>query len=189
LSKSDRLLQEGDHEAAMAETSATLRDHYEDLGDRALFQMGTLYAYPGNPDLNYEKSLDSFQRLEKEFPQSPLKNQAAVSISVLHQLLELRENLRTLQAEKAEEDKRLVRLDREVDEKEKVIEKFNKRVAARQAMIDRLKAQISTLQTRLDRVEAQISDLKKVDLRMEERKTGSRSEVRGNREEKQGTGK
>lgn len=173
LKRTDRLLQEGDHEAALAQTKDVLRDYYEDLGDRALFQMGLLYAYPGNPAPSHEKSFAAFQRLEREFPNSPLRNQAAVYVSILEYVLELRKALHTLEADRMKKEKKMVLLDKELDEKERMIEKYHKNVTERQVIIDRLRTQISELQTRLERVEAQISDLKKVDLRMEEKRRGA----------------
>ena len=170
LKSTDRMLQEGNHDAALAQAMEVLENYYDTLGDRALFQMGVVYAHPKNPAASYDKSLVAFQRVGKEFPHSPLKDQAGLFASVLQQFLETKENLRALEADKAEKAKRLVRLDSELDEKEKRIAKYHRTVMERQVEINRLKAQISELQKQINRVEAQLSDMKKVDIRMEERR-------------------
>lgn len=170
LWSADRMLQEGNHDAALAQAMEVLENYYEPLGDRALFQMGLIYVHPRNPAASCDKALVAFQRVGKEFPRSPLGDQAGMFASVLQQLVETKESLRALEADKAEKAKRLVRLDSELDEKEKRIAKYHRTVMERQVEINRLKAQISEFQKRLDRVEAQLSDMKKVDIRMEERR-------------------
>ena len=39
-------------------------------GDRALFEMGIIHAYPGNQQKDYQKALDSFQKLIRDYPGS-----------------------------------------------------------------------------------------------------------------------
>ncbi len=41
-----------------------------ETGDRALFEMGIIYAYPGNQQKDYQKALDCFQRLIRDYPLS-----------------------------------------------------------------------------------------------------------------------
>ena len=45
-------------------------DKYPTAGDRVLFEMGIIYAYPGNEQKNYQKSLECFQKLIKDYPGS-----------------------------------------------------------------------------------------------------------------------
>ncbi len=52
-------------------------------GDEALFNMGLIYASQKYPKKDYRKSIYLFQRVAKEYPQSPLVPQAKTWIGVL----------------------------------------------------------------------------------------------------------
>lgn len=54
------------------------------LRDRALFNIGLVYAHYDNPGKNYKKSLGYFTRLIKEHPDSSLLGQARMWQSVLN---------------------------------------------------------------------------------------------------------
>jgi hypothetical protein len=45
--------------------------------------LGLISAHYANPKRDYKKSLIFFQRIEKEFPESPLVEEAKIWISVL----------------------------------------------------------------------------------------------------------
>jgi tetratricopeptide (TPR) repeat protein len=45
-------------------------EKYPTTGDRALFEMGIIYAYPKNEQKDYQKSLECFQKLVKDYPGS-----------------------------------------------------------------------------------------------------------------------
>jgi tetratricopeptide (TPR) repeat protein len=55
-------------------------------GDEALFDMGLVYAHPGNPKKDYRKSVDYFKRLLKEFPRSLFVEETKVWIAVLEDI-------------------------------------------------------------------------------------------------------
>ncbi len=78
------LLYQGDYEGALKECQQVLsHSSPSSPKDKALFNMGLIYAYPDNPKKDYEKSLDVFRRLTKDYPQSDLANQAKTWIGVL----------------------------------------------------------------------------------------------------------
>ncbi|NTV50262.1 MAG: L,D-transpeptidase family protein [Geobacteraceae bacterium] len=45
-------------------------EKYPAAGDRSLFEMGIIYAYPGNEQKDYQKSLKCFHELTKNYPGS-----------------------------------------------------------------------------------------------------------------------
>ncbi len=66
--------------------SASL-DKYEQLvakyparGDRVLFEMGIIYAYPKNEQKDYQKALECFQKLIKEYPESAYRQNSETMI-------------------------------------------------------------------------------------------------------------
>ncbi|MEF9427215.1 MAG: tetratricopeptide repeat protein [Candidatus Mariimomonas ferrooxydans] len=84
LIRSQKLLAGGDYEKALEENRKVL-SLYDKIpaGDAALFNTGLIYAHDGNPGKDYKKSLGFFKKLIKEFPQSPLVEQAKIWVSVL----------------------------------------------------------------------------------------------------------
>lgn len=84
LIRSQQLLARGDYEKALKENQKVLSlSAKRPPGDVALFNMGLIYAHDGNPKKDYKKSLSFFTKLIKEFPQSPLVEQAKIWVSVL----------------------------------------------------------------------------------------------------------
>jgi hypothetical protein len=93
-------------------------------GDRALYAMGLAHAFPEYPDANYETSLSHFKMLIREYPESDLKTQANIWISILE---------RTIEKEK------------EVNQKNTKIDLLEKQLKAEQKKIGELLNQIKRL--------------------------------------------
>src|SRR5450631_2005330 len=53
---------QGDYKASLGKYQQII-EKYPTAGDRVLFEMGIIYAYPGNEQKDYQKSLESFQKL------------------------------------------------------------------------------------------------------------------------------
>lgn len=78
------LLERGDFEAAMKENQDILAGSPKTPpGDQALMNMGLISAHYANPKKDYKKAMGYFMRIEKDFPQSPLVEEAKIWISVL----------------------------------------------------------------------------------------------------------
>jgi tetratricopeptide (TPR) repeat protein len=86
LLRGKRLLAQGDYEGSLRENQKTLSlSANRPPGDEALFNMGLIYAHPGNPKKDFGKSIDFFKRLLKDYPQSPLAEQAKIWIGVFQE--------------------------------------------------------------------------------------------------------
>lgn len=96
LTESQDLLARGEYSRALKKNQQLLKK-YPQMGDRALFQMGLITAHPKNPDKNYKKSLQCFQRIIKEFPKSDLKNQAQIWVLSLQELIKKDKKIDDLQ--------------------------------------------------------------------------------------------
>lgn len=88
LDLADKLLIGGDYAGALKEYE-TAGEIFEGNtpGDSALFNMGLLWAHPDNPGRDYGRSLDCFQRLIHDFPESDLMEEAGVWAGVVSELL------------------------------------------------------------------------------------------------------
>lgn len=75
----------GDFEGAMKQSQGILAGSTRTApGDEALMVMGLISAHNANPKRDYKKAMGYFQRVEKEYPRSPLVEEAKIWISVLH---------------------------------------------------------------------------------------------------------
>ena len=90
LLRGQRLLAQGDYESALNENQKVLSMCTQrSPEDEALFNMGLIYAHSGNPRKDLGKSLDFFNKLIKDYPKSPLAEQAKVWIELLKENEEL----------------------------------------------------------------------------------------------------
>jgi len=85
-------LSQGDYEGFLKENEKALSlPGNKPPKDEALFNLGLVYAHPGNPKKDYGKSIGFFNRLVKEYPQSPLSDQARIWVGVLQESERLNE--------------------------------------------------------------------------------------------------
>lgn len=85
LLNSQKLLAAGDYKGALEENFKVLSVNGKDIpGDEALFNIGLIYAHYGNPGKDYKKSLAYFEQLIREYPQSPLLEQAKIMTGILN---------------------------------------------------------------------------------------------------------
>ena len=85
LSEADDLFIRGNYNASLKRYERILKD-YPDAGDKALFEMGTIYAYTWNQQKDYRQSVKCFQKLMNDYPKSQFRLQAEVMISLIHNI-------------------------------------------------------------------------------------------------------
>lgn len=84
------------------------------VGDRVLFQMGIIYAAPHNQQKDYQKSLECFQRLVKNYPESRYRQDSNVLIFLINEI--------------SGRDKIGVTQRRQIDKLEKQVAEFEKKI-------------------------------------------------------------
>ena len=86
LLRSKRLLPRGDYAGSLKESQRVLSlPGKNPPKDQALFQMGLIYAHVNNPQRDFSKALDFFKRVVKDYPKSPLAEEARVWAGVLQE--------------------------------------------------------------------------------------------------------
>ena len=70
---------QGDYETSLNKYEEII-EKYPAVRDRVLFQMGIIYAYPGNEKKDYEKSLECFRRLVRDYPESEYRRDSEMMI-------------------------------------------------------------------------------------------------------------
>ncbi|MBI4766232.1 MAG: L,D-transpeptidase family protein [Deltaproteobacteria bacterium] len=73
------LFNQGSYQASLSKYEQII-DKYPRAGDRVLFEMGIIYAHPGNEQKDYRKSLECFQKLIKDYPGSVYRKDSEMMI-------------------------------------------------------------------------------------------------------------
>lgn len=84
LLRAKKLLTQGDYEETIKESMKTLSlSGRNSPGDEALFTVGLVYAHYKNPKKNFDEAIVFFERIVREYPQSPLLEQSRIWIGIL----------------------------------------------------------------------------------------------------------
>ena len=143
IERASMLVSKGKYNDALNAYSKIARSYPREApGDRALFEMGLIWVYPGNPKKNYYESLKCFNRLLHDFPRSSLKGEAGAWEEVL---------------------KKLTRYDGQIKDLEDEINSCSVQISEYKEQINSYKEQISSYKE-------QISALKEIDIGIEEKK-------------------
>jgi len=70
---------QGNYEASLSKYEQII-EKYPTARDRVLFEMGIIYAYPRNEQKDYQKSLECFQKLIKDCPESEYRRDSEMMI-------------------------------------------------------------------------------------------------------------
>jgi outer membrane protein assembly factor BamD (BamD/ComL family) len=73
------LFSQGSYEASLGKYQQII-EKYPKAADRVLFEMGIIYAYPGNEQKDYQKSLEYLQKLIKDYPESGYRKDSEMMI-------------------------------------------------------------------------------------------------------------
>ena len=76
-------------------------EKYPTTGDRALFEMGIIYAHPKNEQKDYQKSLECFQNLIKDYPGSRYRQDSELMIFYINNVT-IKDSLITTQQTRIE---------------------------------------------------------------------------------------
>lgn len=93
LSDAKSSFAKGDFSVSFRKNREILTRFPQRYGDRALYMMGMIYADPEYIYAKYEISVYYFDRLVREYPESPFKNQAKILIGLLHQNMDYAESI------------------------------------------------------------------------------------------------
>jgi len=121
--QAQKLAARGRYDAALEENQKVLSlSNNSPPGNEALYNMGLIYADPGNPKRDAAKSIAIFKRLIKEYPQGSLAEQAKVWVQVLQDS----ENSKRTAASLTQENEKLKhvieeskKVDMEIEEKKR----------------------------------------------------------------------
>ncbi len=84
--EANNLFSQGNYGASLDKYGQII-EKYPTTGDRALFEMGIVYSYPRNEQKDYQKSLECFQKLVKDYPGSEYRQNSQTMIFNLNNVV------------------------------------------------------------------------------------------------------
>jgi len=129
---------QGNYNASLSKYEQII-EQYPAAGDRVLFEMGIIYAYPQNEQKDYQKSLECFQKLIKDYPGSEYRKDSEIMIFQIHNVIMKDKTIATQQTQ-------IETLQQEVKSKEDDAITLQKKIEALEQEVKSKENEIITLQ-------------------------------------------
>ena len=120
---------EGNYKASLSKYEQIIAQ-YPTEGDRVLFEMGLIYAFPRNQQKDYQKSLECFQRLIKDYPESGYRYDSKVMIFLINDV--------------TGKDKMIITQQRQIEVFEQEVKSKDKIIIAQQKQIEELEQEVES---------------------------------------------
>ena len=114
-------------------------EKYPTAGDRVLFEMGIIYAYPGNAQKDYQKSLECFHKLIKDYPESGYRKDSVLMVFNINNVIVKDKTIAAQQAQ-------IEALRQEVQGRGNEIITLQKKIAAFEQEVNSKESEIVTLE-------------------------------------------
>jgi tetratricopeptide (TPR) repeat protein len=147
FAEANELFHRGSYTASLDKYSE-VTEKYPAKADRALFEMGIIHAHPKNEQKDYRKSLECFQKLIKEHPESEYRQNSEMMIFNIRNVVlkdqtiaAQQAQIETLRREVQGKEKEIVTLQKKIEASEKKIEALEKKLfddAIRKGSVDRV---------------------------------------------------
>ncbi len=140
------LFTQENYKASLSKYEQIIKE-YPSAGDRALFEMGFIYAYPRNEQKDYQKSLECFQKLIKDYPNSAYRQNGEMMIFQINNVINKDRTIATLQTQIETFQQMIKSKEAEVATLQKKIEVLEQQVKSKDDEITALQNEILSLQT------------------------------------------
>jgi tetratricopeptide (TPR) repeat protein len=107
------LMKRGNYKASLSKYEQIIVQ-YPAEGDRVLFEMGVIYAFPRNQQKDYQKSLECFQKIIKDYPESRYRQGSNVMIFLINEVTKQRKQIDKFERQVEEYEKKIEQM-KEVD--------------------------------------------------------------------------
>jgi L,D-peptidoglycan transpeptidase YkuD (ErfK/YbiS/YcfS/YnhG family) len=95
--EANHLFNQGNYAAALDKYTQLIENHPE-VTDRVLFEMGVVHAYPYNAHKDYQRSLECFQAVVRDYPDSDYRHDSQMMILQIHNAIIKDEKIASRQA-------------------------------------------------------------------------------------------
>jgi tetratricopeptide (TPR) repeat protein len=139
--------------AASLDKYSEITEKYPAKADRALFEMGFIHAHPKNPQKDYQKALECFQKLIKDYPGSEYRQNSEMMIFNIRNvalkdttIAAQQAQIETLQHKIQGKENEIVTLQKSIESFQKKIEALEKKIfdaAIQRGSVDRIRIEKS----------------------------------------------
>jgi len=153
FAEANDLFHQGSYAASLDKYSE-IAEKYPAKADRALFEMGFIHAHPKNPQKDYQKALECFQKLIKDSPGSEYRQNSEMMIFNIRNvalkdttIAAQQVQIETLQHKVQGKENEIVTLQKTIEASEKKIEALEKKFfdyAIHKGSVDRILIEKST---------------------------------------------
>ena len=137
---------QGKYEAALSKYRLIIQKHPVGT-DRVLFEMGIIYAHPRNAKKDYQKSLECFQKIVEDYPDSQYRRDSQMMIFQIHNVISKDIIIATQQTQIETSWRGVKSRDNEIDTLQEKIEMLEQQIETREEQIERLEQKIFILRT------------------------------------------
>jgi len=120
---------QGKYEASLSQYEQII-ENYPAAADRVLFEMGIIYAYPRNEHKDYQKSLECFQKLVRDYPDSAYRRDSQMMIQQIHNVIIKDKIIANQQTQIAAFGQELKEKENDIDALQKKIEMLEQKLFA-----------------------------------------------------------
>jgi tetratricopeptide (TPR) repeat protein len=142
------LFSQGSYEASLNKYEKII-EKYPRAADRALFEMGIIYAYPSNEEKDYLKSLECFQKILEDYPASRYRQDSAEMISHINNATIKDKKIITQQTQ-------IAALEREVRDRESEVVALKKKVEGLEQEVDNKESENIAQQEKIETLEGDL---------------------------------
>jgi murein L,D-transpeptidase YafK len=129
---------QGDYTASLGKYQQII-DTYPAAGDRVLFEMGIIYAYPGNEQKDYQNALECFQKIIKDYPDSGYRKDSELMMFNINNVIAKDKTIATQQAQIESLRQELQNRGNDISTLHKKIEALEQEVKSKESEIISLK--------------------------------------------------
>jgi len=137
---------QGKYEASLSKYKQIIGKHPA-VADRVLFEMGIIYAHPRNEKKDYQKSLECFQKIVKDYPDSRYRRDSQMMIFQIHNVINKDKIIAVQQAQIVTSRQAVKGKKNEIITLQEEIETLKEQTETREEQIERLEQKIFLLRT------------------------------------------
>jgi TolA-binding protein len=164
LSLSRKFLAEGKYGLALTESEKVLALAGRNIpAAESLFTIGLIQAHPANPGRDEARAIATFQRLIRDYPESPQADQAKMITGLIRENERLNLTVERLNSQVERSSSQMERLNSQV-------EKLNTQVERSNSQVEKSSSQMERLNSQMDKLQSLIDELKQVDIGVEQKK-------------------
>ncbi|MGD8883315.1 MAG: tetratricopeptide repeat protein, partial [Desulfobacterales bacterium] len=137
---------QGKYEASLRKYEQIIEKHPA-VADRVLFEMGIIYAHPRNEKKDYQKSLECFQKIVKDYPDSEYRRDSQMMIFQIYNVINKDKIIATQQTQIETSWQGVKSRENEIITLQEKIETLEEQIETGEEQIETLEQKIFTLRT------------------------------------------